>query len=207
MKRLFVALCTLISLASCGGTGMSFEEIAAQEAAYGADEAANKAEYNRNAAQASTLLQSCDTIHAVLDTPTLMRYVKETLDVACRSNLAQMEIISQKWDLAITREVYMKDTNASIELAKHKLKSIERGTNLIGAAANECLTKGMQQIGNTGGQSMESFHELLDYYVVYTQIYDLVADPKGSLVSYRQAISDLRLETTIMSSRLNIILQ
>jgi len=205
MRSMSLLCCILTVLVGCA-VGPSREEIEESTAQEEALEAEKKAYYDKNSAQALEMLKMCQTFSTINDARALMKAIKPVIDGACQVHLTQMEIIAGVWDVAITRSVYLKDTSPSLEIAKYQLWRSERGFHLIDAACDQCIKQAMQQINSLNGRSMDGFDDLLNYYTTYTQIYDLLVTPKGSLMSYKQAINALRLETTKMSNKLSIIL-
>ena len=110
----------------------------------------------------------------------------------------------QVWYLGIK---FSSITDANTEIAKHKVKVQEEGSYLVSAAFDQCIRETMRTIKTNGGDRLSGFSELLNYYAVYTQIYDLSITPQGSYNSYQQTLGDLRGTSNLLSTKLEILLQ
>lgn len=202
MTKVSCILIITLLIINCG-TKPNRDEIAAQG---NAKIAALKMEYEKNFNAALDLKARCSNILTNDSVFTLMKFVKENIDAGCQLNISQMEIISQVWDLAISRSVYLNDTNPNVELMKYKLEIEKKGMNLVNEASYDCIFEGMQKIRELNGQEHIGFNELLDYYALYSQIFNLSNDPSGSLRSYNENIDEFMSEMQKLSSKLDIIL-
>ena len=199
MKRIWPTSIIVFAFIDCAG-GLSEEVIVVGKAAA-------RSEYAKNSSQASLVLRERQNVLANKVAELMMNVVKKALNTACSDHIGHMVSISHVCDFAITRSAYMKGTNPSTDLTMHKQGAHVRGLGLVGSPTDECLRIGIQQIKASVGHGMEGIPDLSDQHAVYSRIFDLVEESNGLLVFYRQSMSDLRLQATMLSNELDGILK
>jgi len=174
-----------------------------------AEDKAMKAYFDFNSSQTRILSEGCEIILAAKeqDIPVLVKATKGFLDSGCEQGLSQMETIYGIWDKASSQSAYYKDSPPTLELAEYYSLRTKGGFDLVDAVGAECIKKCMWQLEYLGGRSINGFDDLSNYYEIYKQIYHVVLTPNGSLMSYKKAADDFRLQATKLSNRLNNIIQ
>lgn len=165
---------------------------------------ASKYEYNNK--WAHSIVETCNSDIKNKTVDELMIYTKGYIHNAIEVNLNQMQQISLFWQNAIARNVYLDEESPSIQLSNFMLDLSREGITLVSTSVNECALNCMQNVKALGGETKSGFNDLMEYYSLYTQMYNLANNPSGSLISYNQAIENFKLEKTRLSSKLDIIL-
>lgn len=214
MKVLFIICFISVALVGCARE-ISEEEAVRRRAIERAEASWPGSSFARKSALASALLQNCQNTFAGKDVAKMMQTFNETLNIACALGIDQMEKLwlERRGTGQFRRFGGVPGSVLSIKVSGDNFEYYKQLADwavdsITAVACNECLTEGVQHLRIIDEQNIDEFDEplfdeLLGYYSVYIQIYDLVIAPEGSAISYRQAIDDLRSETKKISSRID----